>query len=115
MTTIWERIYDALEGLNLPMADSVYRAETDDSLPDEFIVFAEISSDPAQHADDDEKYRRHHVQVTYHNRAGLQSMPDIAGSMVTGGFTKGPTRELPYEEESEHYSLALEFWYSENQ
>jgi hypothetical protein len=115
MTTIFERMNDALEGLGLPMADNFYKVSSGGSLPNEFMLYFEIISISGQHADDVEKSRHYHMQISYFNIAGLQSMPDIAGAMMTEGFTKGPTRELPYNQETGHYGYALEFWYYEEE
>jgi len=115
MTTIWARVETALAGINIPKAESVYKVATNGTYPDEYLVYFEITSNPTLNADDDEKNRGYHVQITYYNRDGLQSMPGIKAAMVAEGFIPGATRELPYNPETGHFGLALEFWYYEDQ
>ena len=110
-TTIWARISTALAGLSQPKAAGVYIAATAAELPAEYLVYFLISAPPQQHADDTEKSRLQHVQISYFNRAGLAGMPAIAGAMTAAGFTRGPMRELPYNDQTRHFGLALEFWF----
>lgn len=114
-TTIWERINTALTGLSLPMAASVYISATPESLPDEYLVYFLISDPPEQHADNVEKAKSYHVQISYYNRAGLAAAPDITGAMIAAGFTRAPSREIPYNELTRHFGLAFEFWYYEEE
>jgi hypothetical protein len=79
------------------------------------MVYSLVSSTPEQAADDAETLRSYRVQVTIYDRAGLAALPDISSAMVAAGFTRGPVRELPYQSESRHYSLALEFNYLETE
>ena len=113
--TIWERVSTALSGLGVPMAANVYQLDTGDELPDQFLVYSLVSAPPAQHADDAETLRTYTVQVSIYDRAGLITLPDIAGAMVADGFTRGPLRELPRDEKTGHYGLALEFNYLEQE
>jgi hypothetical protein len=111
MTTIWERVGTALAGLSQPKAASAYLAATGADLPDEFLVYFLVAAPPQSHADDVERSRLYHVQVSYYNRAGLVGMPDIAGAMTAAGFTRGPLTELPYNPDTRHFGLSLEFFY----
>jgi len=111
MASIWEITEDALDGLGVALAANVMVMPTGTALPDEFIVFQLISSPPAQAANDVETLRRYRMQVSYYNRAGLISMPAIEAAMVTAGFTKSVYRELPYNQLTRHYGLAMEFLY----
>lgn len=111
MTTIWERVEDALDGLGVDLAANAMVMPTGTALPDEFIVYQVISSPPEQHADELETLRSYRVQVSYYNRAGLIGMPAIKAAMVTAGFTKSVYRELPYNQLTRHYGLAMEFLY----
>ncbi len=113
MTTIWERVKSALTPLGLPLAANTYIVESGTSLPDTYIVYQMISSPPLQHADDGEVSRRRTMQVTFWSRAGLNSVPDIAGAMIVAGFTHGPDTEQPFSLQSRHYGLAMEFSYLE--
>jgi len=111
MTTIWERTYNALTGLGVPLAANRYLVQTGSQLPDRFIVYQLISSPPELQADNIEKYRSFRMQVTIWDRTGLVNLPDISESMVAAGFGAGPFRELPYVESSRHYGLAYDFFY----
>lgn len=111
--SIWERVVAALTGLGVPMAANVYVAPTAGELPDLYLVYFLVSSPPEQHADDAEILRSYRMQVTIYNRAGLASLPDVDGSMVAAGFTRGPQRELPYNQLTRHFGLALEYVYLE--
>lgn len=111
MTTIWELTEDALDGLGVSLAANVMQSQTGTALPDQFIVYQLISSPPAQAADDAETLRSYRMQVAVYNRAGLISLPDIEGAMVTAGFRKSMYRELPYNQLTRHYGLAMEFNY----
>ncbi|MDD5367460.1 MAG: hypothetical protein PHQ40_00380 [Anaerolineaceae bacterium] len=113
--SIWERISAALTGLSLPKAEGVYLAATGGELPNEYLVFFLIAAPPEQHADDVEKSRSYHVQVSYYNRAGLAVIPAIATAMTAVGFTRGPLRELPYNEQTRHFGLSMEFYYLEEE
>jgi hypothetical protein len=53
------------------------------------------------------------VQISYYNRSGLAGMPDIDGAMTSAGFERGGVRELPYNQQTRHFGLALEFIYTE--
>lgn len=111
--SIWERIRAALLALGIPMAANVYLTATNAELPDEFLVFFLIAAVGQQHADDIEKSRNQHVQISYYNRAGLAGMPDVAGAMTADDFTRGPEREIPYNTNTRHFGLAMEFYFLE--
>ncbi len=113
--TIWERIYTALAPLNLPMAAGAMIVNTEAERPDTYLVYFLVSSTPAQHADDQEQIRSYLVQVSIYSRNGLINLPDIAGAMKQAGFTAGPVRELPYNPQTKHFGLAMEFNYLERE
>lgn len=113
--TIWERVKTALTGLGLPLAANVQLAATGADLPDAYLVYFVIAAQGAQYADDAEKSRASHVQVTYFSRAGLAGLPAIAAAMTAAGFTRGPERELPYDELTRHFALSMEFYYLEKE
>lgn len=110
--TIWERVEQALSILSIPVAANTYTGAT---LPDAFAVYQMISDPPVQHADDRETLTRYRVQVTVYRRAGLAGMPDVKDAMLDAGFTRGPSRELPYNTQTRHYALAMDFFYLEEQ
>ena len=111
--TIWERTLAALTPLGLPMAANVYIAATGNALPDTYLVYFLVSSPPEQHADDAETLRSYNMQVSYYARAGLAGMPNIDGAMTAAGFARGPQTELPYNQLTRHFGLALEYVYLE--
>ena len=115
MTTIWERTVSALTGLSVDMAANVMIQATADALPDQYIVYQLISSPPEQHGDNVERLRTYRMQVAFYDRAGLATMPAIPAAMVTAGFSKSMYRELPYNEITRHYGLAMEFLYLEEE
>lgn len=105
--TIWEITAAALTGLGVPMAASRYIG-SNDQLPDLFLVYFLVSSPPEQHADNLETLRSYLMQVSIFSRTGLTGLPDVAGAMVAAGFTRGLERELPFNQTTGHYGLALE-------
>jgi aminoglycoside phosphotransferase (APT) family kinase protein len=111
MTTIFEQIDDALATLNVPYAENLYLLETGDTLPDLYLVATLISGVAEQHADDDETARSYRVQISVYSHNGLVELPDVDGAMKAAGFVKGPERELPYDQETGHFGLALDYVY----
>ena len=100
-----------MTGLSLAKAASFYQAASGADLPDEFLVYFLISSLPELHADDDEAMRSWRMQISYYNRAGLATLPGIDAAMTAAGFTRGPQHELPYNTQTRHFGLALEYVY----
>lgn len=115
MTTIHERVYSALTSLSKPMAADVYIPASGTELPDEYLVYTLISDPTRQHADDVEKLHLYRVQISYYNRAGMQSAPDIKGAMITAGFRRSDGRDLPYNPDTRHFGQALDFTYLEEE
>lgn len=111
MSDIWDITQDALTSLGLPMAASVYQSASGVDLPNVFMVYFLVSAPPTQHADNAETLRDFRMQVSYYSRTGLEGHPDIDAAMVTAGFRRGPQRELPYNQLTRHYGLALEYLY----
>ena len=114
-TTIWERVKTALTPLNLPMEENTYIVNKDEPYPDSYLVYFMVSDPPAQHADNVEKLRTYRMQVSYYSRNGLLNMPDIVGAMTGAGFTRLPGRELPYNPDTRHFGIALDFNYLEEE
>jgi hypothetical protein len=109
--TIWEITETALNTLNVPIAANVMISATDEALPDLYLVYQLISSPPILHAEDLEDMRFYRMQVTIYSRDGLSNLPEVGDAMVDAGFTKSAIRELPYNTETRHYGLSLEFIY----
>ena len=113
-TTIWERVKTALDTLaTVPAAAGVYISATPEALPDLYIVYFLVVSVPELHADNAEQLRTETVQVTVFSRSGLAGLPDVDTAMTAAGFTRGPIRELPYNQLTRHYGLAYEYHYLE--
>lgn len=110
MTTIFERVNDALETLTpaVPFAMAPYKGAT---LPDTYIVYQLIDSRPEQHADDMEIEHVCLVQVSIYSRSGLVSLPDVDGAMIAAGFQKHSERQLSQDRETGHYGLAKDYAY----
>lgn len=111
MTTIFERVETALGTLN--PAVSFALAPYKGTLPDTYIVHQLINSAPEQHADDAEQERSYDVQITIWSKAGLAALPDVNTAMIAAGFIKSSERQLPQDNESHHYGLAIDYVYSD--
>ena len=111
--SIWELTKTALDTLGVPVAANVYIAATNAELPDLYLVYFLVSSTPEQHADNVEKIRGNRVQVSAFTRTTLATLPDVSAAMVAAGFARGPTRELPYSQQTRHFGLAMDFIYVE--
>lgn len=113
MTTIFERVKTALDTLSpaVPYALDVY--ESSAALPDKFMVYSLITSNPEQHADDAETHRGYIVQISIFSRAGLVSLPNVDAAMLAAGFFKSNERQLPKDQTTGHYGLAKDYTYLE--
>lgn len=112
--SIWSDTAAALATLApIPVSADQKLIASGASLPDEFITYFLPTSTPEAHADDAEVMRSYTIQVSYFNRAGLGSVPDIDGAMVAAGFSRGPQRGIPYDQVTGHYGLALDYNYFE--
>ena len=109
--TIWEITETALNTLGVPIAANVMISATGVPLPDQYLVYQLISSPPILHVEDQEDMRFYRMQVTIYNREGLANLPEVADAMVNAGFTRSTMRELPYNIETRHYGLVMEFIY----
>lgn len=107
--TIWERVKSALASLNVPMAANVYVPATNVERPDLYLVYLLVTSPPLQHADNVEKLRDYTVQVSIYSRNGLTGLPAVESAMLAAGFRFEDQRELPYNQDTRHYGLAIDF------
>ena len=112
--TIWERVKAALTSLSVPMAANAYIPASGTDRPDTYLVYMLVTGDPLQHADDVETLRDNLVQVTIWSKNGLVNLPDVEGAMKAAGFTFVTQRELPYEEDTRYFGLAIDFNYVED-
>ena len=114
MTTIFERTATALAGLGLTVSNQVNIPASGTDLPDRFLVFHLVTAPPEQHADDEMTLRVYRVQVSYYDRVGLQSAPDVDGAMTAAGFLIAARYQLAYSRETRHFGLAADYIYLED-
>jgi len=107
--TIWARVKAALTGLSVPMAANAYVAAEGAERPDVYMVYFLVVSPPRQHADNRETLREYSVQVSIYSRDGLTGLPEVENAMLAAGFMFEAQRELPYNPETRHYGLAMDF------
>ena len=107
--TIWERCKTALQSLSVTKAANVYIPASGGERPDVYLVYSLVTSPPLQHADNLETLREYTMQVSIYSRSGLINLPDIEGAMLAAGFTYETQRELPYNPDTRHYGLAMDF------
>ena len=108
MTTVFEQVEDALDTLSIPYGMDTYLSSAE--LPNQYMAYSLIDGVPSQHADDAETQRTYRVQVSIYDRNGLANLPDVDTAMLAAGFTKGPERQLPRDNESGHYGLAKDYF-----
>jgi hypothetical protein len=104
-----ERTATALSSLGVPYGAGRYLPASGNVLPDLFLAYTLVTEMPAQVADDDEIIRFSRVQISIFNRAGLTSLPNVTGAMKTAGFKYSRTTLLPFDQQTRHFGLALEF------
>ena len=114
MTTIFERVADALDTLGVEYASGIFIPETGETLPDQLITYSLVSSPPEQHADEIETLRVYRVQITIYDRSGLINLPDINTPLTAAGFVKSNQYQLPYDQETGHHGLATDYIYLED-
>jgi dihydrodipicolinate synthase/N-acetylneuraminate lyase len=117
MTTIWEQLDSALTPLGLPFGADGWMAATGVDIPAQYLVYLEIAGVGQQFADNTEKSRLHHVQVSYYSKTGFSgaNLTALFGAMKTAGFIKGPETPLPYNSNDRMFGLALEFNFLEEE
>jgi hypothetical protein len=110
--SIWSDTYTALSGIGLPLAANTMIVATGADLPDQFIVYSMISNPPEQHADNVEKLRSYRMQISVYSRTGMTTIPaQVETAMLAAGFTRLEGRELPYNQQTRHFGLAMDFNY----
>jgi hypothetical protein len=58
-----------------------------------------------------ETQRTYRVQVSIYARGGLVALPNVDAAMLAQGFTKGPERQIPYDQETRHFGLAKDYFF----
>ncbi|NMC84291.1 MAG: hypothetical protein GYA58_03295 [Anaerolineaceae bacterium] len=105
---IWERVEAALSTLSVPFSAGHFIPDGED-LPDLFLSYFLVTAPPVLHMDDDVALRNYQIQVSVYSRAGLAHLPNITGAMKAAGFMVGTPIQLPFNPETGHYGLALEY------
>lgn len=107
MTTVFERVETALGTLSpaVPFALSPYKG----TLPNAYITHQLINSPPEQHADNAETERSNIVQITLWDKAGLPSTANVDAAMKAAGFIKRDVRQIPQDDKTHHYGMAIEY------
>lgn len=114
MTTIFERVKTALDTLApIPVTLELYKTARNASPPDLYITYVLVSDVPVAHYDDQETARDYLVQVSIFKRGGLVGLPNVEAAMLAAGFTKDQRRQLPADEQTGHYHVAIDFRYHE--
>jgi hypothetical protein len=105
MTTIFERVKNALDTLSptVPFASAPYISTGD--LPDLYVTYQLIDSPPVDHADNVEIARSYLIQISIYNRAGLASLPNVDLAMTSAGFRKGSFRQLKKDDLTGHHGF----------
>jgi hypothetical protein len=109
MSNVYVLTENAIATLGIDYAADAERDDVAESLPDEFIVYKEVTATPLQSADDAETEREYVMQVSYFSRGGLVGLPDVEGAMLAQGFRFTGDVPLEYDTETGHYGLAKEF------
>jgi hypothetical protein len=111
MTTIFEKVYAALNGITPAVAFGQDTYLSTGELPDQYLVYSLVTSPPEQHANNAETERSYRIQVSIYSRTGLVTIPNVDAAMVAAGFIKGPWRNLPYDPDTGHFGLAKDYIY----
>jgi hypothetical protein len=115
MASIWEITEDALDGLGLPLAANTMIMPSGQELPDQYLVYQLISNPPQLHADDLETLRSYRMQVSFYSRTGLATTPaQVETAMLAAGFTRIEGRELPYNLQTRHFGVSMDFNFLED-
>jgi hypothetical protein len=114
MTTIFERVEDALSAISpaVPYALAPYLS-ADGTLPDLYLAYSLIIGTGEQWADDVETGRRYDIQISIYSRDGLVALPNVDAAMTAAGFQIGSERPLPKDRSTGHFGLAKEYVFLE--
>ena len=113
MTSIFERTATALGTVSpaINYALAPYKG----TLPSAFVTYQLINSPAEQHADGAETERSYTMQLSFWSTAGVPSTASVEAAMKAAGFEKSDVRQLPQDQQTHHYGLAVEFVYIESQ
>lgn len=112
MTTIWQRVTDALSGLGIPVHNARLIAEAAE-LPEKYITFQVIAAAPEDFVDDREISRNHLVQLNMWSTPGFESFPDVEAAMSAAGFAFQAERDMD-RAETGHYGQSKDFLFVED-
>lgn len=113
MTTIFERVETALGTISpaISFASAPYKG----ALPNAYVTHQLINSPAEQHADGEETERSYTMQLNFWDKTGIPSTTNVDAAMKAAGFHKSDVRQLPQDQQSHHYGLAVEYVYIESQ
>jgi hypothetical protein len=111
MSNIFDDANATLVSLNVPYAYKVYLPETGVELPNTFLTYFLITDVPVQFADNQMTEERNHIQVSVYSRTGFTGnlLDRIHAAMESAGFMRGPVTDLPFDQVTRHFGLALEY------
>lgn len=113
MISIFERTASALATIS--PAVNYALAPYKGTLPDYYITHQLINSPAEQHADGEETERSYTMQINLWDKAGIPSTTNVDAAMKAAGFHKSDVRQLPQDQQTYHYGLAVEYVYIESQ
>ena len=113
MTTIFQRVETALSTISPSI--SYAAAPYKDTLPNAYVTHQLINSPAEEHADGVETERSYTMQLNFWDKAGIPSTTNVDAAMKEAGFHKGNVRQLPQDQQTHHYGLAVEYVYFETQ
>ncbi len=111
MTTVFERVNNALATLSPSIAFALKPIEFIGAMPATFIEYELIQSPREQSADNIETERSYQVQVSIWDTTGLVTLPNVDAAMSAAGFQKGNERQLAKDQQTGHYGIAKDFTY----
>lgn len=111
MTTIFERVETALGTVSpaINYSSAPYKG----TLPDAYVTHQLIDSPAELHADNDESERSNVMQLNFWDKADIPSTTKVDAAMKAAGFKKSNVRQLPQDQQTHHYGLAVEYVYFE--
>ena len=112
MTTIWQRVFDALGSLGVPVEKTKLVLETGAQKPEQYITYQVITTTPEGFADNREILRSHLVQLNLWSIDGFESFPDVEAAMLAAGFLFQGERDMDMEETG-HYGQSKDFLFLE--
>lgn len=113
MTTIFERVENALATVSpaINYSSTPYKG----ALPNAYVTHQLLTSPPELHADNVELERSYTIQLNYWDISNIPSTTSVDAAMLAAGFQKNTVRQLPQDQQTNHYGLAVEYIYLEQE